>query len=189
MRGRIIFMTEEESMGKALRELMPAHFPGFLEFQHWLILDHKGKSDLESSFPKKMKAWCEPGVRFIILRDNDGSDCRRLKKNLIAKVPTKPPKYLIRIVCQELESWFIGDLAAVAAAYPAAARQAAFKGLSKADPDELTNASELLKELTGTGAKRARAVEIAKRMQPRKNRSKSFNVFVSGVAQFMNYEN
>ena len=40
MKGRIIFMTEEESMGKALRELLPKLSPGFIEYQHWLILDH-----------------------------------------------------------------------------------------------------------------------------------------------------
>ena len=185
MKDRIIFMTEEESMGNALRELLPKLFPGFLEYQHWIVLDHKGKSDLESSYPKKMRAWTEPGVRFIILRDNDGSDCTGLKKRLASKVPAKVRRYLIRIVCQELESWFIGDLPAVAAAYPAASRLKAFKDLSKTDPDTLTNASELLKDLTGTGAKRARALEIAKQMPCQQNRSKSFNVFVQGVTRFL----
>lgn len=185
MKGRIIFMTEEESMGKVLRELLPKLSPGFIEYQHWLILDHKGKSDLEASYPRKMRAWREPGVRFIILRDNDGSDCLLLKETLIARIPDQPPQYLVRIVRQELESWFIGDLAAVAAAYPAAARQKAFKSLSKTDPDELTNASELLKELTGTGAKRARAVEIAKKMHLERNRSRSFRLFVEGVTKFL----
>ena len=184
MKGRIIFMTEEESMGKALRELLPRLFPAFLEHEHWLILDHKGKSDLEASYPKKMRAWREPGVRFVILRDNDGSNCIQLKKYLLSKVPPKPPKHLVRIVCQELESWFIADLAAVAAAYPAAARQKAFRDLSKTDPDGLTNASELIRALTGTGAKRVRALEIAKQMQRDRNRSKSFKVFVQGVAKF-----
>jgi len=185
MSKRIIFMTEEESMGKTLRELLPALFPNFSEYEHWLIIDHKGKSDLEASFPKKMKAWCEPGVRFIILRDNDGSDCRHLKRNLMAKVPTNSPDYLVRIVCQELESWFIGDLDAVVAAYPSAIRHKVFNKLSKTNPDTLTNAAKLLTELTGTGAKRVRAVEIAKMMRMERNRSHSFKVFVNSVIHFL----
>ena len=185
MSKRIIFMTEEESMGKTLRELLPRLFPDFREYEHWVIIDHNGKSDLEGSYPKKIYAWREPGVRFIILRDNDGSDCRRLKKKLIAKVPRNPPPYLVRIVCQELESWFLGDLGAVAAAYPPAAKHTSFKKLSKTNPDTLTNAAELLTKLTGTGAKRARAVEIARKMRRARNRSQSFNVFINGVTRFL----
>ena len=57
---------------------------------------------------------------------------------------------LIRIVCQELESWFLGDLEAVRSAIgrlPAHARQDSriFR-----DPDRLTNAADDLKKLTGT---------------------------------------
>src|SRR5580698_6282898 len=110
MKGRIIFMTEEESMGKTLRELLPKLFPGFLEYEHWLILEHNGKSDLEASYPRKMREWREPNVKFVILRDNDGANCRKLKRQLISKIPHGTPEFLIRIVCQELESWFLGDL-------------------------------------------------------------------------------
>jgi hypothetical protein len=39
----------------------------------------------------------------------------------------------------------------------------------------------LIRELTGTGAKISRAVEIAQKMQPTGNRSTSFQVFVSGL--------
>ncbi len=185
--SRIIFMTEEESMGITLRELFPKLFPEFLEFQHWILIHHKGKSDLESSFPKKMREWRKPDDRFIILRDNDGSNCSNLKQQLKTRVPETSPEFLIRIVCQELESWFIGDLDAVGEAYPNAKRHSAYKGLMRRNPDELTNASELIKELTGTRAKLIRAAEIAKKMTPDRNRSASFNVFVSGVRKLMSH--
>lgn len=183
MKGRIIFLTEEESMGNTLREVLPRFFPDLRENEHWLIISHMGKSDLEASYPRKMRGWREPGVRFVILRDNDGADCRALKERLIAGVPTTSAPYLVRIVCQELESWLLGDIEAVAAAYPAAARQDRFKSLSKQDPDSLTNASQLLKELIGTGAKRERATMIARYFQPGKNTSKSFEVFITGVGR------
>lgn len=149
--------------------------------EHWLIIQHQGKSDLERSYPRKMKAWREPGVRFIILRDNDGADCLALKQRLLAKVPDNAPKYLVRIVCQELEGWLLGDMDAVAAAYPAATRHQSFSSLAKSDPDTLTNASELMKYLTGTQTKVARAAMIAKHMRPAHNRSTSFQVFVNGL--------
>lgn len=171
-------------MGATLRRLLPKLYPEFREYEHWLIIDHQGKSDLERSYPRKMKEWREPGVRFIILRDNDGSNCVALKQKLISRVPDNAPEYLVRIVCQELESWLIGDMDAIAAAYPAAARHQSFRKLSKTDPDELTNASELMKYLTGTQAKVGRAELIAKHMQPAINRSTSFQVFVAGLSRF-----
>jgi hypothetical protein len=181
MNRRIIFMTEEESMGMTLRELFPNLWPDFLEKEDWLIIDHSGKNDLERSFPKKMRAWRDPNVRFVILRDNDGSDCRGLKQRLAARIPAATPGPLIRIVCQELESWFLGDPAPVAAAYPIAARHQGFAKLEQTDPDAVPNPAALLQELTGTGIKRGRATAIAKHMSPGRNRSKSFQVFVEGV--------
>lgn len=52
------------------------------------IIHHQGKSDLERSYPRKMKEWREKDVRFIILRDNDGSDCLVLKKGLSPRFST-----------------------------------------------------------------------------------------------------
>ena len=74
MRGRIIFMTEEPSMGQTLRNLLPKVCPEFREFEHWLILNHQGKSDLERSFPKKMRNWQEPGIKFIIIEELSNID-------------------------------------------------------------------------------------------------------------------
>ena len=172
-------------MDATLRNLLPKLFPDFREFEHWLIIYHQGKSDLERSYPRKMTEWREPGVRFIILRDNDRADCVVLKQRLVAKVPDNSPEYLVRIVCQELEGWFLGDLAAVAAAYPRAARHQQFKSLAKTDPDHLTNASDLIEQLTGTKTKIGRAAEISKQMHPASNRSSSFQLFVSGLGSFI----
>lgn len=171
-------------MEVTLRALLPKLFPNFRELEHWIIIPHQGKSDLERSYPRKMKEWREPGVRFIILRDNDGADCLALKRQLISKIPDHAPEYLVRIVCQELESWLLGDLPALAVAYSAAARHRQFKSLSKRDPDQLTNAADLVKHLTGTQAKVSRAAMIAKQMQPERNRSASFQVFINGLRRF-----
>ena len=185
MSGRVIIMTEEESMEQALLQLLPNCFPEFRENEHWIIISHRGKSDLESSYPKKMKQWGEPGARFLILRDNDGADCKSLKQKLIDRVPAHPPIYLIRIVCQELESWLLGDLEALDLAYPGAARKEQFKTIAKRDPDQLTNASELVRQLTGTNSKIVRAAEIAKGIRAESNCSTSFQIFLSGFSRLL----
>jgi hypothetical protein len=185
MSGRIIFMTEEPSMSATLRAVLPKVFPGLREHEHWLAIDHQGKTDLEASFPKKMRHWREPGVCFIILCDNDGSNCQQLKQRLAGLVPVSAPGHRIRIVCQELESWLLGDLKAVAAAYPKATRHTSYRSMGQRDPDVLTNASQLLKELTGTGAKISRAKSIAAQLNPPANRSKSFEVLLSGIASLI----
>jgi hypothetical protein len=185
MNGRIIFMTEEPSMGATLRNLLASFFPEIEEFTNWLIIDHQGKSDLEKSIPKKLRVWNEPSVRFVILRDNDGGDCRALKKRLQMLIPDGAPLTLIRIVCQELESWFLGDLAAVVQAYPEAGKKQTFKSQRTRDPDEATNAKEILAQLTGTTAKIYRASNISAQMRRDGNRSTSFNVFVSGLERLI----
>lgn len=76
--SRVVFLLEEPSMKVLLDGLLPRLFPG-LPF--WCIA-HEGKSDLELSIPRKLRAWREPGVRFVVIRDNDGGDCRGLKAAL-----------------------------------------------------------------------------------------------------------
>lgn len=73
--SRIVLLLEEHSMKVLLEGLLPRLVPG-LQF---LCVAHEGKQDLEKSIPKKLRAWREPGVQFVVLRDNDQGDCRELK--------------------------------------------------------------------------------------------------------------
>ena len=76
--SRVVFLLEEYSMKVLLEGLLPRLVP-CLPF---LCVPHEGKQDLERSIPRKLRAWREPGVRFVVVRDNDGSDCRALKARL-----------------------------------------------------------------------------------------------------------
>lgn len=67
MIGRVVFMLEEYSMKVLLEGLLPRLFPDLA----FLCVPHDGKGDLEKSLPKKLRAWREPGVRFVVVRDND----------------------------------------------------------------------------------------------------------------------
>ncbi len=63
--NRVVFLLEEYSMKALLDGLLPRLFPDLL-FQ---CVPHDGKGDLERSIPRKLRAWREPGVRFVIVRD------------------------------------------------------------------------------------------------------------------------
>lgn len=111
---RIVFLLEEYSMKVLLEGLLPRWFPG-LDF---LCVPHEGKQDLEKSIPRKLQAWREPGVRFVVLRDNDGADCRALKDRLVELCRAAGRKdTLVRLACQELEAWYLGDPLALADAF------------------------------------------------------------------------
>ncbi len=101
-------------MKTLLDALLPRIFPGL----PFLCVPHEGKQDLDRSIPRKLKAWREPGVRFIVVRDNDGQDCVALKRRLVTLCRDAGREdTLVRIACQELEAWYLGEPRALAAAF------------------------------------------------------------------------
>jgi Domain of unknown function (DUF4276) len=179
----IVIFTEEASMNAALDGLIARHFPDRIKGLDWFVIDFNGKSDLERKFPKRMKIWNYGDPLFVILRDNDGGDCRALKKRLhdLAIPMAKPFK--VRVVCQELESWFLGDCQAVNTAFPGCRFS---NGTAKyRDPDKMTNASQELAELTGAFSKVGRASLIAAHLDPARNVSRSFQVLFETLKQHL----
>ena len=75
---RVVFLLEESSMKVLLDGLLPRLFPDL----PFLCVPHEGKQDLEKSIPRKLRAWREPGVRFVVVQDNDDSDCLARKQHL-----------------------------------------------------------------------------------------------------------
>jgi hypothetical protein len=184
--GRIIFFMEEPSMLETLRALLPKVYPDWREERDWVPVVFPGKQALEKGIDPKLRAWREPGIRFVILRDNDNGDCRALKARLLQKNTCRPAEeVLVRIVCQELESWFLGDIPAILSAYPRCGLNAGSMPTKFRDPDTLGNASEELAKLTKTKAKCTRAQAIAPAMNPQQNRSHSFHVFLSGLERLV----
>lgn len=170
----IVLMTEEPSMKAALHCLLRKQFPDSVEGIDWLIFDYQGKTDLERNIPDKLKRWHYGTPHFIILRDADGGDCKVIKQKLADLAAPSGKPFTVRIVCQDLESWFIGDPAAVHAAYPACSFSSATRKFR--NPDLLTNASQILSELTGVHSKVTRASRISAHLTPANNGSGSFRV-------------
>jgi hypothetical protein len=123
MQGRLVFLLEEPSTKYLLDGLLPRLMPGWVAGQHFLCVPHEGKSDLDRSLPRKLAAWRVPGDRFVVLRDNDAAVCEDVKARLTRLcADSGRADTLVRLVCQELEGWYLGDLDALAQAFGIHAR-------------------------------------------------------------------
>lgn len=184
MTGRVVFLLEEPSMRDLLEILLPRLFPHWQPMQHFQCVPHEGKSDLDRSIPRKLKAWKEPGVRFVVVRDNDAADCIDVKRRLARLCSDAGrPDTLVRLVCQELESWYVGDLQALAAAFPGCAVDTPANRKRYDDPDRLRKPSAEMDRLVPMFQKRSGARAMAAQLSADRNRSRSFQVFVEGVAR------
>ncbi|MDR2128089.1 MAG: DUF4276 family protein [Burkholderiaceae bacterium] len=185
MQGKLIFLLEELSMKTLLDNLLPRLFPGWEEQKHFLCVAHQGKSDLDKSIPRKLKAWRSPQeqVIFVIVRDNDGADCIKQKQELRDKcLQAGRPDTLIRLVCQELESWYLGDLDALDKAFDAKVNIP--KNRKRfANPDAWQKPSREVERLVPCFQKQSGARKLAEHLDAQHNRSHSFQVFVKGVSR------
>jgi len=167
-------------MEETVRVLMTLHFSNLAEGLDWFVFAYNGKSDLERSITHRMRNWNYGDPTFLILRDADGGDCQRIKQELVDLASACEKPFKVRIVCQELESWFLGDSEAVRAAYPSCRfsnETAAYR-----NPDLLNNAASQLARLTGDRTKVGRAQLIARHLIPERNCSRSFQVFFETLA-------
>ncbi|NJM11977.1 MAG: DUF4276 family protein [Synechococcaceae cyanobacterium SM1_2_3] len=176
--SRMVFLLEEPSMKHLLQGLLPRLMPNL----NFLCIPHEGKTDLERSIPRKLKAWNEPGDRFVIVRDNDNGDCLGLKKRLRTLCEQGGHSAaLIRLPCQELEAWYLGDLKALADAY-ACPRLARLTDKAKyRNPDAISKPAEVIEKLVPEFQKQTAARRMGTRLSEEDNLSRSFQVFLAGV--------
>ena len=171
----IVFLLEEFSMGGFLEVLLPRFFPD-LSFQ---CVPHEGKQDLEKSIPRKLKAWRVPGVVFCVIRDNDSGDCHALKERLIALCKSGGrDDTLIRIACQELEAWYLGEPDALAEAFANEKLRDIGNKARYRNPDAVVRPSAEVRKLVPEFQKVSGARRIACHLNRDRNRSASFRTFL-----------
>lgn len=176
----IVFCVE----GPSERALVDSLLPRILPDNCWhKVIQFEGKQDMEKRLLIRMRAWQTPNTAFVILRDKDAADCRRVKGDLTRICEQSGREnYLVRIACHELETFYLGDLAAVerGLAVPSVAREqerARFR-----DPDTIAAPAQELKRLTrGKFQKLKGARAIGPHLSLAGNRSKSFLHFISGI--------
>lgn len=176
--NRLVFLVEELSMKALLDGLLPRLWPEL----NFLCVPHEGKQDLEKSIPRKLRAWQEPGVRFIVVRDNDGADCRAVKQKLLELCATGGrTDALVRIACQELEAWYFGDLEALSLAFEKEELRELGSKERFRDPDAIVNPATVLAELIPAFQKISGARRMAERLQPARTRSRSFRALLEAI--------
>ncbi|MEK0184437.1 DUF4276 family protein [Microcoleus anatoxicus] len=196
------FLVEESSLESALTQLLPKILPSTVTFK---IHAFRGKDDLICKLPNRLKgyqAWLPPDWKIVILIDEDREDCLKLKKQLeniaiLAGLITKSScqknksfQVLNRIVVEELEAWFFGDVEAICQAYPKVSANLANQQPYR-DPDAIKGGTwEALERVLrragyhqGGLEKYKASSEISKYMNPESNRSKSFQVFCQGLLE------
>ena len=181
----LVFFLEEPSAREMLKGLLPRLLPPDVE-PRFVVFE--GKQDLEKQLVKKLRGWLQPDSLFVVLRDQDASDCRLIKAGL-TKMCRKAgrPRALVRIACRELESWYLGDLAAVERALDVKGLAAHQAGRKFRDPDSATSPSHLLRQATSNAYQKVSGSRaIGPELSFEGNRSKSFQVFVSGLRRLVN---
>jgi len=179
--------TEESSFKEFAHRL----FSGWMPDADVRIYPHQGKQDLERALRTTLPAISKkPGARILVTRDQDSDDCHRLKEELQALIVGQCScAYKIRIVCRELECWMLGDLDAIAKAYP---RFKPEQFQHKADfrkVDSIVDAPDRLLQMipdfkqNKSLSKIAFAKNVAPHMNMDVNTSVSFKHFIAAVRQ------
>lgn len=174
----LVIFTEEQSMKATLEALLPRLGAAR---GTWRVIAFDGAGELERQLPRQLPALREGGDKVLILRDNDNRDCTARKTGLSRMAAENgPPRAVVRIVCQMLEAWFIGDSAAFARS--GLVREDSIpRKLRTCDPDALRNPKQDLRRLRPdynpiTGAQR-----IAPHLSLDRNRSASFRATVAAL--------
>ncbi len=181
--GRIEILVEEASMEECLRNLLPRLVPVHWKLdENYFIRKHQGKSDLKKSIRAKIPVFAHfhDPVSVIILHDQDSADCKLLKEEIRQICGQYNRQLLIRIVCRELESWYLGDLNAIELAYPKFKSKTYKNRATLRNPDNL-NAKDYLKSILPEYREISSSREISKHLDVKSNNSESFKQFVMGV--------
>lgn len=191
---RVEILLEEPSMEEVLKNILPKILPeGYKLDENVFLRPHNGKSDLRKSIPNKVRAFSkyyEP-VKIIILHDQDNVlDCKNLKNSILELCKDEKNNFylpcLVRIVCQELESWYIGDLEAIEKAYTSF-RSEKYKNKKEfRNPDIIEKPSQTMKHILPNFQKIQTAKDVSKYMDINNNKSESFCFFISGIQKFLN---
>lgn len=200
---RIDFLVEEPSAQLALFQILPSVL-GTIPFD---VFSLGSKDQLLKKLPGRLRGYAariqhgEELVIFVLI-DEDRQDCADLKRKLEAMaadagLTTKTTAaygkrfhVVNRIVVEELEAWFFGDVEALVQAYPGVPATLGSKSAYR-DPDEVKGGTweQLERVLQDAGYYKAGmpktevAETVAQYMDPDRNRSRSFQVFFQALRE------
>ena len=174
----IVFLLEERSAIALLQGVIPRLLPDDVAVY---FLAFEGKQDLHKNIARKLKAWRAPNTKFVVLRDQDGGDCNKVKSDLVDEIRRSGKEALCRVACRQLEAWIVGDLVSFAKAFERPNLAAHASKEKFRDPDALGCPVDELRLLVPDYQKIDGARRLGLLLDPRTNSSKSFRVFCAGV--------
>ena len=179
----LVFLLEEPSAKALLEGIVHRLIPSEIVVKY-LVFD--GKQDLDNNVEMKIRLWQKPNSAFVVIRDQDSAVCTDVKHQLMEKCARSgKANTMVRIACHELESFYLGDLAAVASAYHIKVPSQDNKKYR--NPDNLANAAEEIRKIT---KKQYQKIDGSRRIAPSlridgTNCSHSFNVLCKGIRQIV----
>lgn len=181
-------LVEESSMENFLRVLLPNILPaGYQLDVNCFIRAHEGKWHLQKEIPKKVKAYrhIKRPCKVIVIQDQNSSDCKKLKSLLIKLITENADiPFLVRIVCRELEAFYLGDMRAVDKVYPKFKTDKFSRKAKFRNPDNCFAFNEIKKLIPGFQKVYA-SKEISKYISIEHNKSRSFKHLVTGIQRFL----
>ena len=192
MPTRLVFLLEEPSMKNLPVVFYSRLLPARVYHTNFYCTPHEVIIDMDRNLPRKLTAWKIPNDQFVIVRDNDGAPCKEIKARFTNLCHAHGrPDTLVRLVCQELESWYIGDLPALAVAFEDT-KLANPKNLKRfVQPDTWQKPSVELERMIPTFQKGSAATLMGKHLSvdEKQNKSESFQFFVQGLRRIASKNN
>lgn len=201
-------LVEGDSDLPVINEVLVRKF-NLIEGEQFRIHPHKGKGNLPlnplsrpnpkhqgllDQLPAKLRGFSKslPSDSWVVvLIDADNHNPDVLLKELssmLSALPTKP-NVLFRLAIEEIESWFIADIAALKLAYP---NQIKARFLTNIQPDSIVGACEKLAQSLGIDStmiagptKFAWAKQIAPHLNLDSPTSPSFKKLIDGIANLL----
>lgn len=187
----IHIFTEEPSAKNVFEIILPKILPDGVFFR---VYPHQGKQDLEKAIRTTVPSISKiPGAKILITRDQDSADCIDVKEKIREIIAEKCHcDYAIRIICRELESWFLGDLAAIQSAYPRFRPEHYSNKADFRNVDKITQPNNYLKKILPEYSDRETLpkLEVSENIAPflnlSSNKSESFNQTITAITTLAN---
>jgi hypothetical protein len=174
----LVFLLEERSAKALLEGFLPRWLPDGWQVRYVVF---EGKQDLENGLVRRLRGWLTPNTWFVVLRDQDAGDCRRVRDRLVELVRQSGREALVRVACRELESWVLGDLQALAAAFEEPRLTRWSDKAKYRNPDELHRPVDEVRRLVPSYQKVDGARRVGPLLEPQRNLSPSFRAFCAGI--------
>jgi len=194
-------LVEDPSMEAFLQAVLPRLLREGKTFQ---IHAFRGKRDLLRKLEDRLRgyvSWLPEDWRVAVVVDRDDEDCKELKRRMeeIARKAGlrsrtrsegEPWQLVNRIAIEELEAWYFGDWEAVRAAYPRVSPSTPAQAKYR-EPDAIQGGTwEAFERILnkhgyfkGGLGKIEAARKIGQRIDPARNRSRSFQVFRDAILE------